>query len=121
VTGDVAGFAASTYMRGIRVYSNSNDLLAMVDSSVGGKTGVNFNNQKNIIGTFYQPDLFLYIQNFLSTLYLKGNYISGAGEIFKYSFLADAKNYNLLKNNLLKLFTFSIKLLQQNNFACLEN
>ena len=53
ITGDIAGYAASTYMRGIRFIQIPTTLLSMVDSSVGGKTGVNFNHKKNMIGTFY--------------------------------------------------------------------
>jgi len=103
VTGDVAGFAASTYMRGIKYFQVPTTLLAMVDSSVGGKTGVNFNNKKNLIGSFYQPDGVFIYTDFLKTLPYK-ELISGAGEVFKYSFLAGHNNYLLLNNNLKKLF-----------------
>lgn len=104
ITGDIAGYAASTFMRGVRLIQIPTTLLSMVDSSVGGKTGVNFNYQKNMIGTFYQPEFVAIYPEFLSTL-PKRELHSGAGEIFKYSFLADIKNYNLLKNNLSKLFS----------------
>ena len=57
VTGDLAGYAASTYMRGIQLLHVPTTLLADVDSSIGGKTGINFNNRKNMIGTFYQPEV----------------------------------------------------------------
>jgi len=104
ITGDIAGYAASTFMRGIRFIQIPTTLLSMVDSSVGGKTGVNFNHKKNMIGTFYQPNFVAIYPEFLSTL-PKRELFSGAGEIFKYAFLADIKNYNLLKNNLSKLFS----------------
>jgi 3-dehydroquinate synthase len=104
ITGDIAGYAASTFMRGIMFIQIPTTLLSMVDSSVGGKTGVNFNHQKNMIGTFYQPDFVAIYPEFLLTLPKRELY-SGAGEIFKYAFLADIKNYNLLKNNLSKLFS----------------
>ena len=104
ITGDISGFAASTYMRGIRYFQVPTTLLSMVDSSVGGKTGVNFNNSKNLIGTFYQPDAVYIFPEFLTTL-PKRELVSGAGEVFKYSFLADKKNYLLLKNYLAKLFS----------------
>ncbi len=104
ITGDISGFAASTYMRGIRYFQVPTTLLSMVDSSVGGKTGVNFNYSKNLIGTFYQPDAVYIFPEFLTTLPNR-ELVSGAGEVFKYSFLADKKNYLLLKNYLIKLFS----------------
>ena len=118
VTGDIAGYVASTYVRGIRVVQMPTTLLSMVDSSVGGKTGVNFNDQKNMIGTFYQPEFVSIYPEFLATL-SKREVLSGAGEIFKYSFLADNKNYNLLKNNLLKLFSSQSFAIEKTINACL--
>ncbi|HSP87705.1 MAG TPA: 3-dehydroquinate synthase, partial [Ignavibacteriaceae bacterium] len=59
VTGDIAGFASSVYMRGIQVAHIPTTLLACVDSAIGGKTGINFNNYKNIIGAFQQPEFVL--------------------------------------------------------------
>lgn len=99
ITGDIAGFTASTFMRGISYYQVPTTLLSMVDSSVGGKTGVNFDNRKNYIGTFYQPNGVYTNSIFLNSLPQR-EVISGIGEIFKYSFLADYKNYSLLKKNL---------------------
>ena len=103
VVGDIAGYVASTFMRGIRLFQVPTTLLSMVDSSVGGKTGVNFQNRKNLIGTFYQPNIVCVYPEFIKSL-TKREIVSGAGEIFKYSFLADGKNYNLLKSNLQNLF-----------------
>jgi len=68
IIGDIAGFAASTYMRGIKYVQVPTTLLASVDSSVGGKTGINFENTKNIIGSFYQPELVLIDTRFFGTL-----------------------------------------------------
>lgn len=104
ITGDLASFASSTYMRGIKFFQVPTTLLSMADSSVGGKTGVNFNQQKNLIGTFYQPNSVYIYPEFLSTLPQR-EMVSGAGEVLKYSFLADKRNYLLLRNNLVKLFT----------------
>ena len=104
LTGDVGGFAASLYMRGIKFIQVPTTLLAMVDSSVGGKTGVNFNQKKNLLGTFYQPDSVFIYKEFLSSL-PKKELISGAGEIFKYAFLADKYNYKKLKQDLFKLYS----------------
>lgn len=119
ITGDIAGYAASTYMRGIRFIQIPTTLLSMVDSSVGGKTGVNFNHKKNMIGTFYQPDFVAIYPEFLATL-PKRELHSGAGEIFKYAFLADIKNYNLLKNNLSKLFSNKLFDIENTIQSCLK-
>ncbi len=104
IAGDIAGYTASTFMRGIKYIQIPTTLLSMVDSSVGGKTGVNFSNQKNMIGTFYQPEYVAVYPEFISTL-PKRELQSGAGEIFKYAFLADNKNYNFLKKSLLRIFS----------------
>ncbi|MEO8233680.1 MAG: 3-dehydroquinate synthase [Ignavibacteriota bacterium] len=119
ITGDIASFAASTYMRGIKLIQVPTTLLSMVDSSVGGKTGVNFNQQKNNIGSFYQPKFVAIYHEFLSTLPKRELY-SAAGEIFKYSFLADEKNYSLLKRNLYKLFSRQSFDIDKIIFACLK-
>ena len=88
VIGDIVGFAASTYMRGIDYIQVPTTLLSMVDSSVGGKTAVDFAGLKNIVGSFYQPkEVFINI-NFLKTLDKK-QYMSGLGEIIKYAFIED--------------------------------
>jgi len=92
VTGDAAGFAASIFMRGIPVVHIPTTLLAAVDSSIGGKTGINFNNTKNIIGSFYQPKFVLIDTAFLSSLPEK-EITCGLGEIIKYTFLTDQKFY----------------------------
>lgn len=99
IVGDVTGFVASTFMRGIGYYQIPTTLLSMVDSSVGGKTGVNFGNVKNLIGTFYQPEAVFIDLKFLSSL-PKKEIISGAGEIFKYAFLSDVSSYNFIHKSL---------------------
>lgn len=104
ITGDVSGFTASTFMRGIKYYQIPTTLLSMVDSSVGGKTGVNFSNSKNLIGTFYQPGGVFINKTFLRTL-PKREMISGSGEIFKYAFLAGQNNYHFVQKSLEKIFT----------------
>jgi len=93
VTGDAAGFAASIFMRGVPVVHIPTTLLAAVDSSVGGKTGINFNNTKNIIGSFYQPKFVLIDTNFFSTLPEK-EITCGLGEIIKYAFLSGQSFYD---------------------------
>ncbi|MFZ1290968.1 MAG: 3-dehydroquinate synthase [Melioribacteraceae bacterium] len=99
IIGDVAGFAASTYMRGIKYVQIPTTLLASVDSSVGGKTGINFEHTKNIIGTFYQPKLVLIDTHFFKTL-PEDEIICGLGEIVKYAFLIDKSFFNFVKNNI---------------------
>jgi 3-dehydroquinate synthase len=98
VIGDAAGFAASIYMRGIKLIHFPTSLLAMVDSSIGGKTAVNFDGVKNLIGTFYQPEFVLTDPNFLKTL-PEAEFNSGLGEVVKYAFLSDEKFFNFVNDN----------------------
>ena len=88
VIGDIAGFAASTYMRGIDYIQIPTTLLSMVDSSVGGKTAIDMKSTKNLIGSFYQPNAVYININFLKTLD-KRQFMSGLGEILKYAFIED--------------------------------
>lgn len=98
VVGDLAGFVASTYMRGIDVCQIPTSLLSQVDSSVGGKTGINIGNFKNIIGTFYQPK-FTYINiDALKTL-PHNEFIAGMAEVIKYSIIYDYEFLDYLINN----------------------
>ena len=98
VVGDLAGFVASTYMRGIDVCQIPTSLLAQVDSSVGGKTGLNIGNLKNVIGTFYQPK-FTYINiDALKTL-PHSEFISGMAEVIKYSLIYDYDFLDYLIDN----------------------
>lgn len=92
VIGDIAGFAASTYMRGIDFIQIPTTLLSMVDSSVGGKTAIDMNGVKNIIGAFYQPKQVFININFLKTLD-KRQFFSGIGEVLKYAFIENNCGY----------------------------
>jgi 3-dehydroquinate synthase len=103
VTGDLAGFAASTFMRGVDYIQIPTTLLSAVDSSVGGKTGMNFKETKNIIGAFYQPKLVIVDPVFLQKL-PKEEVLSGAGEVIKYAFLSDEALYKYVSKNLSKIF-----------------
>ena len=96
--GDAAGFAASIYMRGVSLIHIPTTLLSAVDSSIGGKTGVNFRQAKNLIGSFYQPEMVLIDTNFISSLPTI-DLISGMGEFVKYSYLTDKKFYQKLLGN----------------------
>ncbi len=98
VTGDLAGFAASTYMRGIELYHMPTSLLAMVDSSIGGKTGINYHGLKNIVGSFYQPDGVFVDIDFLKTLPDR-EYISAFAEVVKYGIIMDASLFEFLERN----------------------
>lgn len=86
VVGDIAGFAASTYMRGINFIQVPTTLLASTDSSVGGKTAINTSHGKNLIGAFYQPKAVFINVNFLKTLDEK-QFKSGLGEVIKYGLI----------------------------------
>jgi shikimate kinase/3-dehydroquinate synthase len=87
VVGDLAGFAAATYQRGVGLWQVPTSLLAQVDSSVGGKTAVNLEAGKNLAGAFYQPGLVIIDPRVLSTL-SEAEYINGLGEVVKYGLLA---------------------------------
>lgn len=99
VTGDIAGFAASNYMRGIKLIHIPTTLLSMVDSSIGGKTAINLDDIKNLIGSIYQPKYVFIDPAFLGTL-PKRQILSGIGEILKYSLLINNNFCQSLKNKL---------------------
>ncbi len=98
VTGDLTGFAASTYMRGIRFIQIPVSLVAQVDSSIGGKTGVDFKNYKNMVGAFWQPSLVYTNTRTLQTL-PRREYVSGMGEVIKHGLIRDRDYYMWLKSN----------------------
>jgi len=95
--GDLAGFAAATYMRGLKLVQLPTTLLAAVDSSVGGKNGVNLGMGKNLVGTFYQPDLVLCDTELFSTL-PEENFRDGCAEIIKYAVISDVHLFEMLKS-----------------------
>ncbi len=97
VTGDLAGFVASTYMRGVHFLQIPTSLTAQVDSSIGGKTGVNSVFAKNMIGTFAQPDGVLIDPNVLQTLGLR-EFREGLGEVIKCALIADTALWELLES-----------------------
>jgi 3-dehydroquinate synthase len=102
VVGDLAGFVAATYLRGLPFVQVPTTLLAQVDSSVGGKTGVNLRAGKNLVGAFYQPRLVLCDLDVLKTL-PKREYVSGLAEIIKYGVIYDAIFFAQLERSLPKL------------------
>lgn len=98
VTGDLAGFAAATYLRGIDFYQMPTTLLAMVDSSVGGKTGINIDAGKNLVGAFWQPKAVFISTNYLATLSAR-EFSAGMAEIIKYGMLYDSAFFNELEQH----------------------
>ena len=98
ITGDISSFAASLFKRGIKFINIPTTLLAQVDSSIGGKTGVNTKYGKNLIGSFYQPNLVISDTQFLKTL-PKREIICGYGEILKHSLIANKNFYIFLNKN----------------------
>ena len=98
ITGDVVGFAASIFKRGIKFINIPTTLLSQVDSSIGGKTGINNSFGKNLIGSFYQPELVLSDVKVLNSL-KKREIICGYGEILKHSIISDKKNFDYLNKN----------------------
>ena len=102
ITGDIGGFAASLFKRGMQFINIPTTLLAQVDSSIGGKTGVNTKYGKNLIGSFYQPRLVISDSNFLKTL-PKREIICGYGEILKHSLIANKNFYKFININIDKV------------------
>ena len=102
VIGDITGFAAATYQRGLTLFRFPTTLLAQVDSSVGGKTGVNHPLGKNMIGSFYQPRCVIADLNTLNTLDDR-ELSAGIAEIIKYGLIRDADFFIWLENNMQKL------------------
>lgn len=106
---DITGFVASVYMRGISFSFVPTTLLAMVDASIGGKNGINFNSYKNFVGTINQPNSIIIDINFLKTLPLC-EWQNGFAEIIKHACISDIEMFNQLKQN-------NIKFYQQNKTA----
>ena len=98
VTGDLAGFTAATYLRGIRYIQVPTTLLAAVDSSVGGKTAIDLSAGKNLAGAFYQPSMVLCDPELLDTL-PKKVFIDGCAEVIKYAVLYDPDLFSHLESN----------------------
>ena len=111
ITGDVAGFAASLFKRGLKFINIPTTLLSQVDSSVGGKTGINTSQGKNLIGSFYQPKIVISDIDFLKSLPFR-EIVCGYAEIVKHALIANKRFYNFLDKNIneiLKLKSPSIE------------
>ena len=107
IVGDISGFAASQFKRGLKFINVPTTLLAQVDSSIGGKTGVNTKYGKNLVGSFYQPNLVISDIEFLKTL-PKREITCGYGEILKHSLIANKKFYIYLTKNYEKILSLSV-------------
>ncbi|MFQ5904241.1 MAG: 3-dehydroquinate synthase [Candidatus Binatia bacterium] len=110
VIGDLAGFAAATFLRGIPYVQVPTTLLAQVDSSVGGKTGVNHQEGKNLIGAFYQPRLVLMDVGVLHTL-PRRELLAGLAEVIKYGIIEDPRLFGLLEEKLEQILALDRDLL----------
>lgn len=110
VVGDLSGFVAATYLRGINFIQVPTTLLAQVDSSVGGKTAVNHALGKNLIGAFYQPKAVFIDLKTLQTL-PEREIKSGLGEVVKYGIISDANFFSYLENNVDKILSRDIEVM----------
>ena len=111
VVGDITGFCAATYLRGINYIQVPTTLLAQVDSSVGGKTAINVPQGKNLIGSFYNPKFVLISTDFLKTL-PQEQYESGLGEVIKYAFIGNKKLKKIIEDNAKKITERNEKILK---------
>ena len=109
VLGDLSAFISNLTKRGLKFVNIPTTLLAQVDASIGGKTGINSNQGKNLIGTYYQPDFILSDVSILKSLPLR-EIISGYGEILKHSLILDKKFFLWLSKNGKKIIN------RKNNF-----
>jgi 3-dehydroquinate synthase len=103
IVGDIAGLAASTFARGVQYIQIPTTLLAAVDSAVGGKTGINFFDTKNIVGSFYQPKFVIVDTDFFKSLAAE-EMRCGLGEILKYAYLTDRVFFNYIRKNIENIF-----------------
>jgi len=112
VIGDLAGFVAATYMRGLPLIQIPTTLLAQVDSSIGGKVAVNHGSLKNMIGTFYQPRLVLTDISLLKSL-ADQEMRNGLAEVIKYGIVRDSELFQILENNLDKIRAYDQAILEE--------
>ena len=112
ITGDVSGYASSIFKRGLKFINIPTTLLAQVDSSIGGKTGINTKYGKNLVGTFYQPNLVISDISFLKTL-PKREIVCGYGEILKHALIADKKFFLFLDKNATRILNLESPLLEK--------
>lgn len=119
VVGDLAGFAASIYLRGIAYLQVPTTLLAQVDSSVGGKTGVNLPQGKNLLGSFYQPRAVFADLTTLRTL-SKREITTGLAEVFKYGIIKDRSLFEFTSTHLAQVYQADLGILQTIVQRCVQ-
>ncbi|MEL0060085.1 MAG: 3-dehydroquinate synthase, partial [Verrucomicrobiales bacterium] len=119
VVGDLAGFVAATYLRGVDFVQIPTTLLAQVDSSVGGKVGINLKAGKNLVGAFYQPKLVLCDLDTLKSL-PKREFRAGMAEVIKYGIIWDAKLFQMLETQIKGILKLDLGLLEQVVARCCQ-
>lgn len=119
VVGDLAGFIASTYMRGIRLIQVPTTLLSQVDSSIGGKTGVNIPEAKNYVGSFYQPDAVFCDPSLLATL-PRSQLVEGMAEVVKYGLLSGDEFFDALEGSRDELLALNMAFVEPVVRRCIE-
>lgn len=112
VTGDMTGFTAATYLRGIDFVQIPTTLLAQVDSSIGGKTGVDFKAYKNMVGAFYMPKLVYMNLSTLNSLPQR-EYLQGMGEVIKHGIIRDKEYFNWLRDHVDGVLKKDLSVLKQ--------
>lgn len=120
VIGDLTGYAAATYLRGVPFIQIPTTLLSQVDSSVGGKTGINHPRGKNMIGAFYQPQLVLIDTDTLNTLPQR-ELSAGVAEVIKYGLIRDEKFFTWLEDNMDKLMALDEAIVAEAVFRSCQN
>jgi 3-dehydroquinate synthase len=120
VIGDLTGYAAATYLRGVPFIQIPTTLLSQVDSSVGGKTGINHPLGKNMIGAFYQPQLVLADIDTLQTLPAR-EFSAGVAEVIKYGLIRDAEFFNWLETNMVSLMQLNEQVLSYAIYRSCQN
>ncbi len=117
VTGDMTGFLASSYMRGVPFIQVPTTLLSQVDSSVGGKTGVDIPEGKNLVGAFYQPKV-VYIDTAVLTTLPRSEYSSGLAEVIKYGVIRDRAFFGFLEQRIDSILGLERETVQQMIYTC---
>lgn len=119
VIGDLSGFVASTYMRGVKLIQVPTTLLAQVDSSIGGKTGVNIAESKNYVGTFFQPDMVCADPALLKTL-PRDQVVEGLAEVVKYALLSGDEFFHAIESSYEDLLHLNLAFVEPVVRRCIE-